>query len=326
MKPSDLWPVGCGRTGYQRYALIACVLVFVLAPLGALALGAAVSGSLAPPAEAAMVMDEDGVQMLYPSAPGSWYRLGAQDPNRAPGFTIEHQTPATARVEGALHYWNVPSYALTYARGGSGWTSRLHLYASGRRQRYTWKTQYGYLASPADVRNQEFTAYVRLHQILDPPRVALTLKIRGGAHTARDGDLASCAMMTLEPGGSRAVTRFRKELVHPQYDSVTLTPTFATALVDNQWFGLKLVSYGVRGDATKVVNRLYVDTAPFALATGMPQNQWRLLSAYVDVEGVSTGQYSKLAAWGGWQTTLRTDGIHDLDFALLSVREIMPPP
>jgi hypothetical protein len=46
----------------------------------------------------------------------------------------------------------------------------------------------------------------------------------------------------------------------------------------------------------------------------------------VDVEGVRTGQYSKLADWGGWQTTVRTDGIHDLDFALLSVREIMPPP
>jgi len=272
-----------------------------------------------------MVRDEDGVQMLYPSAPGAWYRLGTQDPNRAPGFTIEHHTPATARVEGALHYWNVPSYALTYASGGVGWTSRLHLYASGGRQRYTWKTQPGYLASPADVRNQEFTVYVRIHQILDPANVALTLKIRGGTHMARDGDRASCTMMTLEPGGSRAVTRFRKELVHPQYDSVTLPPAFATALVDNQWFGLKLVSYEVRGDATKVVNRLYVDTAPFALATGMPKNQWRLLSEYVDGEGVRTGQYTKLAVWGGWQTTLRTDGIHDLDFTLLSVREILPP-
>ena len=151
MKASALGLVGWRHTGSQRYALLACVCVFGLAPLGALALGTALSGSLAPPAEAAMVIDEDGVQMLYPSAPGSWYRLGAQDPNRAPGFTIEHQTPATARVEGALHYWNVPSYALTYASGGSGWTSRLHLYASGGHQRYTWKTQHGYLASPAVV-------------------------------------------------------------------------------------------------------------------------------------------------------------------------------
>ena len=75
MKPSPLWPVGCRRTRSQRYALLACVFVFVLAPLGALALGAALSGSLPPPAEAAMVMDEDGVQMLYPSAPGSWYQI-----------------------------------------------------------------------------------------------------------------------------------------------------------------------------------------------------------------------------------------------------------
>ena len=31
------------------------------------------------------------------------------------------------------------------------------------------------------------------------------------------------------------------------------------------------------------------------------------------------------ATWGGWQTTLRTDGFHDVDVALPSVREIVPP-
>ena len=86
----------------------------------------------------------------------------------------------------------MPSYALTYASGGSGWTRRLHLYASRGCQRYTWQTQHGYLSRPADVRQQEFTAYVRIHQILDPANVAPTLKIRGGAHTSRNGNLASC--------------------------------------------------------------------------------------------------------------------------------------
>jgi hypothetical protein len=253
------------------------------------------------------------------------YRLSGRDPNRTPGFAIEKKIIATARVDGALHYWNVPSYALTYASGRAGWSGRLHLYASGGRQLYTWKTQTGYLSSAADVRNQEFTAYVRIHQILDPMHAAVTLKIRGGAHTASNGDLASCTMMTLEPGGTRAVTRFRKELVHPHYDSVLLTPAFATALMENQWFGLKLVSYAMPGDITRVVNRLYVDTDPFDLATGKPKNSWRLLSEYIDVEGLRTGQYAKLANWGGWQTTLRTDGIHDLDFALISVREILLP-
>lgn len=325
------WPTLLAGQGSTRTTIghclpfVACCLVVVLCELVTMASAGGAPSDPAPHAEGTMMTDEDGVQMLYPSAPGTRYRLGEQDPNSAPRFTIEKNMTATAHIDGALHYWNVPSYALTYASGGAGWTSRLHLYASGGPQRYTWKTQHGYLSNPADVRNQEFTAYVRIHQILDPANAALTLKIRGGAHTTRDGDLASCTMMTLEPGGPRAVTRFRKELSHPLYDSVPLTPAFTTALVDNQWYGLKLVSYGVPGDVTKVVNRLYVDTDPFDVATGKPINQWRFLSEYVDIEGLRTGVYTKLADWGGWQTTVRADGIHDLDFTLLSVREIMPP-
>jgi hypothetical protein len=45
---------------------------------------------------------------------------------------------------------------------------------------------------------------------------------------------------------------------------------------------------------------------------------------YTDVEGQSTGRYSKLVNWGGWQTTVRTDGYNDIDFAFPSVREIIP--
>ena len=119
-----------------------------------------------------MVTDEDGVQMLYASAPGTWFRLGGHDPNNTPGFTIERQTTATAHVDGSLRYWNVPSYALTYASGGAGWTSRLHLYASGGSQHYTWKTQHGYLSSPADVRNQEFTAVASPEYICGRRRAA----------------------------------------------------------------------------------------------------------------------------------------------------------
>lgn len=275
---------------------------------------------LSPTATAAL--DDDGVQMLFPSAPGSQFRLGQQDPNHAPNFSIEQKTIATAQVEGTLRYWNVESHPLSYASGGTGYTSRLHLFASGGQQLYTWRNQPGYLAMPVDVRNQEFTVYVRIHQILDPTHLAVTLKIRGGRHTDSNPDLASCTMMTFEPA-SRSITRFGKELIHPNYDYVKLTPAIATALVDNQWYGLKLVSY--MSDPSHVVNRLYIDTDPFDFTSGKPNNHWQLLSEYVDVEGTSTGQYSRLADWGGWQTTVRVDGVHDLDFVLPSVREILPP-
>ena len=42
-------------------------------------------------------------------------------------------------------------------------SSVLHI-VSGE-QKFTWRTQQGFLSSPEDLRNQEFTAYVRVHDI-----------------------------------------------------------------------------------------------------------------------------------------------------------------
>ena len=102
-----------------------------------------------------------------------------------------------------------------------------------------------------------------------------------------------------------------------------LDPLFDTALAENAWFALKLVSYQGPHDNARVVNQLYVDARPFD-AAGRPRNDFRLLSEFVDVDGVSTGHYSKLVDWGGFQNTVRTDGISQLDFAIVSVREIVP--
>ena len=269
-------------------------------------------------------IDEDGVAMLLDTAPGSRFRLGKDNPNSARNFHIERKTPALPRTDGSLQYWNLAAHDLDYASGGSGKTSRLHIYASGGRQAYTWKTQQGFLSSPSDIRNQEFTAYVRVHGITDPKRAAISLKIRGGAHSAKNPDLASCSMMTFQGASTGAVTRFGKELTHPNYDYVALTPAFDAALNENRWFGLKLLSYSSPGRPAHVVNRLYLDDDPIEPATGRPRNHWKLFSEFVDVEGVSTGKYDKLADWGGWQTTLRTDGVSSLDFTLISLREIQP--
>jgi hypothetical protein len=270
-------------------------------------------------------LDSDGVQMLYPSAPGSSFQLSRRDPNATARFVIEKGTQATVGVDGAIRYWNLPSYALNYSSGGSGWTSRLHIYAGGGTQQYTWKTQHGYLSGPADVKNQELTVFVRVHQILDAPRAQITLKIRGGAHSSSDPDRASCVMLTYSPSSHGSVTRFGKELTHPDYDYITLAPAFSAPLVENVWVGLKMVSWNDPRDPTRVINRLYIDTDPFMPGTGRPGNNWRLFSEYVDIEGKSTGQYTKLADWGGWVTTIRTDGFHDIDFAFPSVREIVAP-
>jgi len=271
-------------------------------------------------------LDADGVQSLLPTQPGgSALALGSSNPNTDKRFGFDYKASATAAQEGTLRFWNLPATPLTYSSGGKGYTARLHLFASGGKQQFNWKTQRGYLSSPQDVRNQEFTVYVRVHEPLTPLNAQVTLKIRGGHHSEKDGDTASCTMMTFGPGGPSGIARFAKELTHPLYDYVVLRPLLDVALQPGQWYGLKLISYSRPGVPGEVLNQLYLDTAPFDSA-GRPANGWQLLSEYTDVQGKRTGRhYDTLADWGGWQTTLRMDGYRSMDFALPSVREIVPP-
>jgi hypothetical protein len=271
-------------------------------------------------------LDPDGVKMLQPTKVGGlWWRLGTNDPNTAKDFEIEQGDTATKKTSGGLTFWNLPSHSLAYASGGTGWTTRLHIYASGTTtQLYTWKTQKGWLATPKDIKDQEFTVYVRPHTILDAPRAQMTLKIRGGKHSSSNASLGSCTMTTIGAPTSGGIARFGKELDHPTYDYVKLTPAVPAQLTDNVWLGLKLVSYQRPGETTKVQYRMFVDRTPFD-ATGKPANKWELFSTYEDVEGKDTGAYTKLVDWGGMITTFRTDGLKDIDFTLVSVREIVAP-
>jgi hypothetical protein len=127
--------------------------------------------------------------------------------------------------------------------------------------------------------------------------------------------------MTFAHRRAPGITRFGKELNHPDYDYVKLKPRTFAALEEGRWVGLKLVSFAPAGSSDRVVNRLYVDASPFD-AEGRPRNDFVLFSEYIDRAGVSTGYYDTLASWGGFQTTLRVDGADYIDVAILSVREI----
>jgi hypothetical protein len=276
-------------------------------------------------AQAPAQLDAEGVRMLLPSlAGGTALYVGKQDPNTSATVAFDYKIKATQGTEAGVAFWTMPSVALDYSSGNKGYTARVHLHAAGAQQNFNWKTQKGYLSTPNDIRNQEFTVYLRVHELLTPAIAQAVLKIRGGGHHANDPDAGSCTMMTLAPVSNKGVTRFGKELSHPIYDYVNLKPMVSASLQDNVWIGLKLLSWSDPKNPAQVINQLHIDTAPFD-AMGKPVNQWRLLSEYVDIEGQSTGHYSKLVDWGALQTTLRVDGYRSVDFAHLSVREIMPP-
>jgi hypothetical protein len=275
------------------------------------------------PDGSAHALDGDGVLKLFADAPGTAFRLGHENPNQLGGLVIEKGIRAEPGIANGVQFWSVRAYALDYSSGGNGKTARMHIRASGAAQRFTWQNQHGYLSSEADLRNQEFTAYVRVLGIFDLRRAAVTLKIRGGEHTKNAPERASCTMLTFAPKGGRGVSRFGKELNHPDYDYVPLRLRHDAALEEGRWVGLKLVSFDEPGNPDRVVNRLYVDDEPF-LPDGTPRNRFALLSEYVDRAGEDTGLYDTLVNWGGFQTTLRVDGVDQVDVAILSVREIDP--
>ena len=267
-------------------------------------------------------MDADRVAKLFPDGVGSEFRLGDTNPNADDGLSIEEGLVAVPGTEGGVRFWTVETYDFEYSEGGTeGKTARLHISSAGAQQRFDWQTQTGFLAGPEDLGDQEFTAYVRVHGIFDPERAAFELKIRGGQHSDGEPALASCTMMTFATADAPGVSRFGKELNHPEYDYVSLPLRFGTELRENRWYGLKLVSYVDASRSDRVLNRLYVDDDPF-LADGTPRNNFRMLTEYVDRAGVSTGKYDTMVNWRGFVTTLRVDGVDSLDVALLSARGI----
>jgi hypothetical protein len=277
-----------------------------------------------PSAPATFGIDADGVAKLYPDAKGTDFRLGQADPNDREGLTIEEGVHAARGSEAGVDFWSLPTYDFEYTEGGvAGKTARLHISSVGASQLYDWHTQRGFLAKPDDLGDQELTAYVRVHHIVDPEHAAFELKVRGGQHNDGEPALASCTMMTFATARAPGVSRFGKELDHPQYDYVNLPLRFNIELREGRWFGLKLVTFVDPERAERVVNRLYVDEQPF-LADGSPRNQFRLLTEYVDRASVSTGLYDTLVDWRGYVSTLRIDGVESIDVAKLSARAIAP--
>jgi len=274
----------------------------------------------APPAP--MDLDDDRVVKLYPDAPGTAFRLGDADPNSEVGLTIEEGMLAAPGQDGPIAFWTVPTYDFEYSEGNTlGRTARLHIASAGAEQRFDWRDQRGFLANPEDLGDQELTAFVRVHGIFDPERAAFELKVRGGQHTEDAPALASCTMMTFATADAPGVSRFGKELNHPEYDFVNLPLRYPAELVAERWYGLKLVTFVEPQRADRVVYRLYIDDDPF-LPDGSPRNQFRLLTEYVDRSGTSTGLYDTLVDWRGVVTTLRIDGVESLDVARLSARGI----
>ncbi|GHG81012.1 hypothetical protein GCM10012319_33900 [Comamonas sp. KCTC 72670] len=261
--------------------------------------------------------------MLFPSEPsGSSFHLGDGDPADSEPFFDMEGDAATPGLEAGIPYWSTTGHRVTYASGKpAGKTVRLHLRPSGGEQSFTWRDgalENGFIGSPNDLLNFEATVYVRVHED-NGTHHSMSWKLRGGQHTKPEVARSSCVGMSVPFGG--VPPQAYRELDHPTYDHLSLTPSFDYQLQEGRWLGVKVVSYLVEGGTR---NLLFLDTEPFD-ASGTPRNEFHLFTEWHDRDGESTGHYDRAAMWAGWETTFRVDGWRRVDFAYPSAREIVPP-
>ena len=276
---------------------------------------------------AAYPVDADGVSMIFPyKAGGPTWNLGTRNPNSTVGTYFNmNGDKATAKSENSINFWRLNGHGVSYANGQpSGITTRIHL-RSGETQKYTWQNgaiTKGFLGGPRDLKNFEATIFVRVSGN-NLTHKSMNWLMRGGAHTS--GALSSSVLMNVpynDDYGTKK-TQFSRELTHPNYEYVDLKRHFNYSLQAEQWVGVKVVSYLLPG-GTSVQYFLYLDTTPYD-ATGKPANNWQLYTDWIDHTGYSTGNYKQAATWGGVVNTFRVDGWKNVDFSILSIREIVPP-
>lgn len=260
-------------------------------------------------------LDKWGVEQFYPLVSGGVdWNLGTDDPDNKSGFNFnvkDGSNSASRKTQGSLVYWHI---------GDAGSSCRLDIRAVGGSQKYTWENgaiEHGHISDTGkDPKDLEMTGFFRISNVVDD---TISYKIRGGTHTGNHDPRASCVGVMF-PMSRGEDTCWEKELDHPDYEKSGVADS--PGMDDDQWIGLKVISYNDGGwPAKNVINEMWYDPDPFD-SGGKPQNNWKLYFKYIDNDGKDS--YDQVCNWGGWVHTYRIDEIDDLDFALLSIRYINP--
>jgi hypothetical protein len=224
---------------------------------------------------------------------------------------------ATQLTEGAITFKRLQAGDVSYSNG-KGKTCRVNVNAGGfiDKQTHTWKDNPQFIWTPADSKNAEFTYYFRANKFVQEHTECST-KMRSGIHTGDKDPRASTFEMVFKIGKPDDV-KCSYEFNHPDYLFESTTKKSDNKSKTGMWIGRKTVVWN-KADGT-VQAQDYIDWDPFD-ATGKPKNNWVLLH---EKNFPGSGRYPKAPVWGG-QFTSRIDGHDNIDYAVISLREIIPP-
>lgn len=285
-------------------------------------------GAYAAVPSTAGMLDEDGILMMgSPKLGGYSYRF---DATKDPSFDKSLDIAAGAfefKQEGSVKFVRFRSTNQD-STGQGAHTVRFHIFTEDRadedKQKYNWTNgapQYGWLTTPKDLSNGEWTYICRPNGILKPED-NIVAKLGGGRHSRQADKIhdASCWNVHWAYNAS-IINAVSFEFDHPNYEHGHTVKLFNKYQpLGDKWFGCKVVSI-VNSDKTARHIVTYFNEDPIDNNTGKPKNEgWKKY-----FEFIHTGQGDKYKiphTWGGAQNTWRNDWLTSIDIAYMNHREI----
>jgi hypothetical protein len=274
------------------------------------------------------MLDEDGILMMALPKPGGYsYRF---DVTKDPTFDRSLDIAAGAfesKQEGSIKFIRFSS-TNPGNTGQGAHTVRFHIFTEDRanedKQKYNWTNgaaQYGWLTTPKDLSNGEWTYICRPNGILNPED-SIVAKLGGGRHSRQADKIhdASCWNVHWSYNAS-IIDAVSFEFDHPSYEHGHTVKLFNKYQpLGDKWFGCKVVSI-VNADKTARHIVTYFNEEPIDNNTGKPKNEgWKKY-----FEFIHTGQGDKYKiphTWGGAKNTWRNDWLTSIDIAYMNHREI----
>lgn len=262
----------------------------------------------------------DGVMQLYPTKGAEFY-MGSKFDRKFIQITYggNHDIKYTENKQGDLYYLNTAGWPITYESGSPpGRSVRINDYSSGEigknKTKNKWDDNPGYLYKEDDIKNQEFTGYFRPHGSLGTHQ-AMAAKIGG----REEDEIRSLAEMVY-PTATHSDVQFNWNYAHfPYINAKVKIIKKVPILTDNKWVGIKVLRFPKSKDL--VHWEMWADLTAITPDNKIANN-WELIATFED-KGCKEYK-NKPCYWGQYRGVWRIDGWKNLDFALISDRDVDP--